>query len=733
MTRPPSKDAFLERVTQSQPEGATLDTALLGSVYDQAAAWATRAGTRFINSRLSLSITLCERLVGMRLGTDALAAALLYPLLEENVITRAELKERFGLAIYTLSDGIATLSRLNVQSKKAEQIKTLRKMFLGMANDIRTILIKLTERSLLLEAARDIDDAAHRQRLGEETLNLYAPIAGRLGMQRLKTSLENLAFAFAQPEDWARISRFVERFGTERRSYIDSVVSELEELLAEHGVKGKVYGRLKNPYSIYRKMNQKALSLDELYDVVAFRIIVQSVEHCYQLLGLVHARWRPIPQKFKDYVATAKPNGYQSLHTNVIGPFGDRMEIQIRTERMHEIAENGVASHWRYKESGQSKAARREDQESLQVQWLRMLLSIPERMGDDIQSFDSLKLDLFSDYVFAFTPQNEVLELPAGSSTVDFAFAVHTKVGMHMSGAKVNGRIVPIRHILQNGDVVEIITSKDQKPRREWLEFVKTGRARSKIRHAIREEEREASRKLGRELCEREFRQFGLNLNRMEKDDAFDKPLEKLRVRDLRELYLAIGTGQIRCLELARLAAQKHMEQWEAERAAAQPETPAPEQPKPAPRPGGGGIRISDIGDILVRYGKCCNPIPGDPIVGFITRGRGVTIHRAGCSKIPLEEQERLLDAVWDSKKALDLPVVLRVTARDRAGVLKDISGVFASHKISIDSVWADSKDGLGTSIFRMRIPDLSLLDAIKRDLMRVRGVLRVERVVDHH
>jgi GTP pyrophosphokinase len=732
MTKLSLKAQFQTMLKQALLDAPGLDAELLERAFNQAVAWYGRAGENYMALQLPCAIDVCGRLAELRRGTVSLVAALLHPLLEKGAITKAEIEAQFGKEVAGLADGVATLTRLNFRSKKAEQVKSFRKMFLGMANDVRTILIKLVERERRLIAACDLPDPEQRRIIGEETLEIYAPIAGRLGIQRLKVSLENLAFMAVYPDENERINTFVEQLRIDRKAYMDRVIADLGDLMKEHDVAGRVDGRIKHTYSIWRKMKVKALELNELYDIIAFRVIVEDVGQCYHMLGLVHSAWHPIPQKIKDYIATPKPNGYQSLHTNVIGPFGDRMEIQIRTEQMHEVAENGVAAHWQYKESAMSKAARQADRDNLQVQWLRMLMTIPEQVAEDAQSFDSLRLDLFSDYVFAFTPTNEIVELPAGSTTVDFAFAVHTQVGMHITGAKVNGKIVPIRYQLQNGDVVEIITQKDQKPRREWLDFVKTGRARSKIRHSIHEEEREASRKLGRELCEREFKQLGLNFNRLEKSGDLDKAATKLRMKDLPELLISLGRGQTRVMDVVRLVDPELVKRLEAEQAAAEPEAVEVPRPKKGRKPTKSGIRISDIDDILVRYGKCCNPIPGDHIIGFITRGRGVTIHRANCSKIPAGESERVMEAYWDSKDEFDLPVSLKIISRDRSGVLKDLTSVFSAHKINIESVWANSEDGVGTSVFKMRVADLEILDMLKRELMRVRGVVRVERVVDN-
>ena len=725
MPQPPIKKRFREVLASIVAYLPNADVERLERAFNQAMLWhgaqKRQSGEPFILHPLEVTAILAQ----LRLDQASLITGLLHDSIEDTEATRELVEKQFGKEVTFLVDGVTKLTRLDFHTKKEQQVQSFRKMFLAMASDIRVILVKLADRLHNIRTLTGLTSADKQLDLAQETLDIYAPIAGRLGIHWLRVELENRAFAALMPEQYREVDEFVTRYVKEQETFIHGTEERLRELMAEHDIQAKVYGRTKHYFSIFRKMQRKNLQLDQIYDIIAFRVIIQNLDQCYQALGAVHAEWRPIHGMFEDYIAMPKPNGYQSLHTNVISHYGDRMELQIRTEAMHEVAENGIAAHWRYKEG--QKQGSFDANEQAQINWLRQLIEIHQEMDDPGELLESLRLNLFSGYVFVFTPQGEVIELPRDSTPIDFAFAVHTQVGLHCAGAKVNSRIVPLRYKLHNGDEVAIITNKNQRPKKEWLDFCQTSRAKNKIRHSIREEERERSRELGRELAEREFKRVELNFNRLLKSGDLDRAAQELKAKNIEEFLITLGRGGKRVSDLLRIIAPEKVE------------LPPPEIPglsraaqKSKRRKSRSGIKISGIDDLLVHFGKCCNPIPGDAVAGFVTRGHGITIHRTDCSKMPREESERILEAYWDEKDDMEMPVSIKITSQDRPGILQALTEVFSKNNVNISSVQAQTVDGIGTSLFRFLVKNLDQMDTIRRKLRRVRGVLRVERVVDH-
>jgi len=700
----------------------------LKRAFEQAMLW--RAHGRDGDNDPGHVIEIVEVLARLRLDETSLIAGFLHEIPDHVPDAKEKIRTEFGEESATLLEGVARLLKLNFRSRKEQQVQSFRKMLLTLASDLRVILITLAHRHWVMNRLDRIPEEEKRLEISQETLDIYAPLAGRLGIQWLKVELENLSFRVLNPEDFEQVRVYVEKELSKRQSYVETTVQRIRGLMDEQAIPATVYGRAKHPYSIFRKIRKKQIDIQELYDLIAFRVIVDDIEQCYRALGLIHAHWRPIHGQFEDYIAMPKPNGYRSLHTNVLGAFGERMEVQIRTREMHEVAENGIAAHWRYKEGGGKGAY--DPIEHAQVNWVRQVLQMQQEMSDSGEFLDAVKLDMFTEDVFAFTPTGDVVELPKGATALDFAYAVHTKVGFQCSGAKVNGRMVPLKHELANGDQVEILTNKNQRPKKEWLAIAKTSRARNKIRHAIREEEREKSRELGRQVVEREFKAAGLNLNRMVKENSLAAVLDRYRVRSFDELLINIGRGQLKTSAVLELVLPK--KPTVPEKTApplTTPQAAVKASPAARKRRAKSGIIISDLDDMLVRMARCCNPIVGDAIVGFVTRGRGVSIHRADCPKLPRQEPERILDASWDQHMLDQLRVRLKVVSRDRTGLLNQITTVFASHKANIVSANISTSGQTATDVFLLEIKDLEQLERIRRDLKRLKGVMNVERVWD--
>jgi GTP pyrophosphokinase len=590
-----------------------------------------------------------------------------------------------------------------------------------MVKDIRVILIKLADR---LHNMRTLQyhSPEKQAEIAQETIDIYAPLAHRLGIDWIKSELENLAFQYLHPELYEEIRRKIAKKERERARYIEEVKRTLMKKLYENHIEGEVTGRLKQTYSIYLKMKEQNIDFDQVYDITAFRVVVNSIKACYDVLGIIHSIWKPIPGKFKDYIGLPKENMYQSLHTTVIGPFGERIEIQIRTHEMHKIAEEGIAAHWKYKEG---KVV--EEAEDKRFTWLRQLLEWQRDLKDNQEFIESLKVDLFPNEVYIFTPKGQVKQFPIGSTPVDFAYSIHSDVGNHCVGAKVNGKIVPLRYELRSGDTVEILTSPNQRPSKDWLKLVKTSRAKAKIRQWFTAEEREKSITLGKDILEKELQKYGLQQTKLIKSGELVNVANEFSFQGVEDLVAAVGYGKVTANQIiGKILPQEKLEQQKEEleggrlKHLIQKITRAPKD----------ALLIRGIDNVMVRYAGCCNPVPGDKVVGFITRGRGVTIHTADCQNAIYDDPHRKVDVEWDSKKEYIYPVRIRIYSEDKKGLLAEISNSISSHEANIKNARVDTtEDKTAVSTFEVEIRDLNHLNKVIRAVGKIKGVHQVERM----
>jgi GTP pyrophosphokinase len=666
------------------------------------------SGEPYLSHPLEVAYILAQ----MGLGPITVSCGLLHDTVEDTAATLDELDEYFGEEVTDIVNGVTKIGQLTFGDKLTQQAEYLRKMVLSMAKDIRVLLVKLADRVHNMRTLGHMEP--HKQkRIAQETLDIYAPLAGRLGMFRLKAELEDLSFFYLEPEAYQQIQEGLMRKKGERERYIEEVCELLRAKLKEHGLDGEVSGRLKNFYSIYRKIQAQQIALDELHDILAFRIILNTVGECYEALGIIHHYFRPVPGRLKDYIGMPKANLYQSIHTTVIGPYGERMEVQIRTHEMHRVAEEGIAAHWGYKEK---RALVEKDAQ--RFAWLRQMVDLQRDLTSPEELLEGVRLELYPDEVYVFTPRGEVKELPRGSTPVDFAYAIHTEVGNTCVGAKVNGRMVPLRYELQNGDTVEILTSPNQHPNRDWLQFVKTSRARTKIRQWLKASEREQSIALGKELLERELRKHGLN-KLLKEGEELRKVAQELSLVRLDDLFEAIGHGKYSAGQVAgRLI-----------------KTVAPE-PEPVtelevkPPKDLGPIRIKDLQDLLIRLASCCQPIPGDAIIGYITRGKGVTIHRADCPYLARTESFRQIPAEWDGHQQKLYPAKIQVVTVDKPGMLADITGALKAADVNVTQASVETTaDHRGIANFTVQVADQQHLERVLAAIKRLKDVISVRRM----
>jgi GTP pyrophosphokinase len=656
-------------------------------------------------------------LAKMRLDVFSIASGLLHDTLEDTETKLDDLTRLFGTEVSQIVDGVTKIGRFEFSSHEERQAENMRKMILAMADDIRVILIKLADR---LHNMRTLDfHAVDKQRLiARETLDIYAPLAGRLGIDWIKTELEDLSFSYLDPDVFEEIVSGLKRNEEERERYIKEVKSVIEEKLADLDLKGKVSGRPKHIYSIYKKMIVQNLDLEHIYDIIAFRIILNSIRECYEALGVLHSSWKPIPGRFKDYIGMPKANMYQSLHTTVIGPYGERVEIQIRTEEMHRIANEGIAAHWVYKE-GRSVP----EGDSKRFAWLRELLEWQQDLKDPREFLETVRVDLFPDDVYVFTPNGDVKAFPRGSTPIDFAYSVHTEVGHQCTGAKVNGKLVPLKYELKNGDIVEIITSSKHVPSKDWLKLVKTSRARTRIRHWIKTEERERSIALGREICEREFRKHGMNFSKYLNSDELLQVAKLFSLQKAEDLLASIGYGKISALQaIGKLTSLLEPEE--------KPEELLVERPERKERPlQRGGVLVKGVDDILVRFAKCCNPLPGEQIAGYITRGRGVSVHRADCPSLLSSGFERRIEVEWDREAEEVHSVGLAVICANVKGMLAAISGTLSNHDINILQANVRTRvDNRAECKFVIEVRDTDHLLGAMGAVRKIKNVIDVQR-----
>lgn len=671
------------------------------------------SGEPYLNHPLEVAGILAE----LKLDAVTVAAGILHDTIEDTAATHEELKTLFGGETAMLVDGMTKLSKMELKSREEREAENFRKMIVAMANDIRVILIKLADRLHNMRTLNFLPPEKQRQ-IAQETLDIYAPLANRLGMARIKTELEDLSFMYLNPDAYQDIVRRVAQRRVERQAYIEDLIEIVKRRLAEHGFKGEVTGRPKHFYGIWQKMQKQGISFDDVYDLIAIRIITDTKVNCYAILGLIHSLWTPVPGRFKDFIGVPKSNLYQSLHTTVIGPKGQRVEFQIRTEDMHRVAEEGIAAHWRYKE--RAALSQRDEQ---QFAWLRQLLEWQRDLPDAKEFMETVKGDLFPDVVYVFTPRGDVRELPLGSTPVDFAYSIHTDIGHQCVGAKVNGKIVQLRYQLQNGDRVEVITQPAHTPSRDWLKFVKTSKARTRIKAWLKAEERRRSIVLGRELLEKDLRKHDLNPAKIFKSDELQRIAVEMSHNTVDDLLAAIGYGKVS----AHMIANK----FAPEQVHAEP-LPKKAQKKASSQPSAGGLKISGMDNMLIHLSKCCNPVPGDKVVGFITRGRGVSIHTADCPNIAdlSFDKDRLVDVSWGDFSVAAHPVRISVRTLDRPGILGSVSSAISANDANITQAEAvTGEDRQAVLNFTIDIKDVEHLSRIIKSIETQSGVLEVKRV----
>jgi GTP diphosphokinase / guanosine-3',5'-bis(diphosphate) 3'-diphosphatase len=667
---------------------------------------------------VSHPLEVARLLVDFKMDLSTVTAGLLHDVLEDTHATKAELVREFGGEIAELVDGVTKLGKLAFSSREERQAENFRKMLVAMARDLRVLVIKLADR---LHNVRTLDylppDKARK--IAQETLDIYAPLAHRLGMAKVKAELEDLALRALRPEAYQDLMRRVAKRRLEREAEINQVITILQQKLREVGIESQIRGRPKHFYSIWKKMHEGGREFDEIYDLTAVRVITDTVRDCYGALGVIHSLWKPVPGRFKDFVAMPKVNMYQSLHTTVIGPKGDPVEIQIRTQEMHRVAEEGIAAHWLYKEK---KTGR--DKVDDAFTWLRQLMESQKEMKDPKEFLDTVRLDLFPDEVYVFTPRGDVKALPDGATPIDFAYTVHTDVGHHCLGAKVNGKLVPLRYTLHQGDIVEIVTSPSQHPSRDWLKIVKSSRARSKINQWLKVEERARSLALGRELFEREAKRYRLVPATLLGSEEMKKFLSDSGVASTEDLLASIGYGKTSVQQVLGKLAPGVVH--EADRAG------DGRVPRPARKSDGAAVRIRGVDDLLVRFGKCCTPVPGDPIVGFITRGRGLTVHAGDCLTVvrSVLDRERLVAVEWEDGSPAKRPVRIAVyIGRDRPGLLAEITAAISSRHGNITKAEITvTDDRRGINHFVIEVDDLGQLQSIMQAIREVKDVVNVER-----
>ncbi|HAT38346.1 MAG TPA: hypothetical protein DCS75_07610 [Gemmatimonadetes bacterium] len=672
------------------------------------------SGQPFVSHTIEVATILAQ----LQLDSDTVVAGLVHDTIEDTEITLHDLEEHFGKQVTQIVDGVTKLGKVEFRSVTEQQVENYRKMLLSMASDARVILVKLADRLHNMRTLEHLPEDK-RRRIALETREIYAPLAHRLGMAGIRWELEDLAFKFLEPKDYAALVKKLRQRRRARESQILEMKDPLKEALEEAGIAAEVAGRPKHLWSIHRKIESQGRPLEDIYDLMAMRITTKSLEACYAALGVIHSRWTPIPERFHDYIATPKSNMYRSLHTTVLGPGGIRYEIQIRTEDMHRTAEYGIAAHWRYKEDGKSST----DEADEALTWFRQVLEWQQDADEPGEFMEFLRMDLFRGEIFVFTPNGEVKALPTGATPIDFAYSVHTEVGHHCTGAKVNGKIVPLSRELRNGDTIEILTDTKQRPNRDWLGFVSTSRARQSIRHWIRREEFESAHKLGKELLDRELKKARLTLpkNSTIRTDA----AVELGYPNLDHIYAALGRGDIGPTAVIN---QFHNEYHPTARASREPSTLSKLASRL--RISGRGVRIQGMDNLMVRYSRCCQPVPGDPVIGYVTRGRGVSIHRQDCPNVLglSQDPERRIEIEWTAEKGDRFFVKLFIRGSDRRGLLSDVAKAITSTGTDISHADMKSTQGGMTGEFVVEVRDLTHLEKVRRSISRVNGVMDVER-----
>jgi guanosine-3',5'-bis(diphosphate) 3'-pyrophosphohydrolase len=706
---------ILDKITGYHPD-ADLDIVERAYVYSARvhAGQVRLSGEPYLMHPLEVANILAD----MRLDVVSVAAGILHDVLEDTRAEPEDLRKLFGPEVLSIVSGVTKLSNMPTSSTQERQAENIRKMFLAMADDIRVILIKLADRLHNMRTLR-FHSPERRRAIAQETLDIYVSIAARLGIYWIKTELEENAFKYINPEEYARIENLVAKSRAEREQYIGTVRDTLRKKMEAAGLKAEVLGRSKNYFSIHSKMQSQSLTFEQIYDLIAFRIILDTVSQCYEALGLIHSLWKPIDHKFKDYIGRPKPNMYQSLHTTVIGPVGERIEIQIRTWEMDRVAKSGIAAHWSYKEGH-----RIDENISKKFAWIQDLVDNQESFHDPGEFLENVRIDLFPDEVYVFTPKGDIRALPKGATPVDFAYLIHTEVGQKCVGAKVNGQMVSLPYQLRTGDIVEIVTAKNHTPSKDWLKFVKTIKARSKIRQWIKAQEKDRSISLGREMLEKAFRKEKLNFITLSKTDPMNAVVESLGVKTFDDLVANVGYGKLTPLQVLRPFMAKP--QAEESRASLL-EKLISRVRKKKPR---AGVLVKGVEDILIKFGKCCQPVPGDAIIGYITQGYGVTVHRASCVNAMRTSPERQIEVEWSTESADRYPVKIQILSNDRVGLLADVVSSISKFGANILNASSETKETqMVESFFTISVADKEHLEKILSAVKKVKHVQDARRV----
>lgn len=668
-------------------------------------------------------------LVDLEMDAETIAGGFLHDVVEDTDVTLQDLKEAFNEEVAMLVDGVTKLGKIKYESKEMQQAENHRKMFVAMAKDIRVILIKLADRLHNMRTLKHLPPAKQR-RISNETLEIFAPLAHRLGISTIKWELEDIALRYLNPQQYYRIVQLMKQKRAEREQYIEQVIEELKKQLEDVNIEAELSGRPKHLYSIYRKMTQQHKQFNEIYDLFAVRIIVESIKDCYAVLGIIHTCWKPMPGRFKDYIAMPKQNLYQSLHTTVIGPKGDPLEVQIRTKEMHEIAEYGIAAHWAYKEGKNPDQIDQSFEKKLS--WFREILEWQSETHDAEEFIESLKVDLFSDMVYVFTPKGDVIELPSGSVPLDFAYKIHTEIGNKTIGAKVNGKIEPLDYKLKNGDIVEVLTSKHSYgPSQDWLKITQTSQAKNKIKQFFKKQRREENIVKGKEAVEQEIRAFDLDPREVLTEENLNRVMQKFNFTSAEDMYAAVGYQGITAASIATRLTDKIREREEKEQ---QPEKVIKESAQKETRKWDSGVKVKDIDNLLIRIAKCCNPVPGDEIVGYITKGRGVSVHREDCPNIKTEEaKQRYIEVEWNQEQGNknQYHVDLEITGFNRRGLVNEVLNVINEAKTNMTHVNAKAdRNKLAVIEVTILIRNTSHLRKIVDRIKQIRDVYSVVRTI---
>jgi guanosine-3',5'-bis(diphosphate) 3'-pyrophosphohydrolase len=713
-------DDIISRVTNYYPE---VDVDLLRRAYDFSAKahinQKRSSGEPYIIHPLNVVATL----VKLKMDIETLVAGFLHDVVEDCEVEQEEIESAFGASISQIVIGLTKISKIEFKSKEESQAENFRKMLVAMAKDLRVIIVKLADRMHNIRTLQYVS-ALKQQRVAQETLDIYVPLASRLGIHSVKSDLEDLCLRYLHPDIYYKLAEKVAKKRSDRELYITECIQTINEKLEEYSVKAEVTGRSKNFYSIYKKMNARGVDFEQIQDLLAFRILVSNITECYKALGVVHSSFTPIPGRFKDYVAIPKANNYQSLHTTVIGPKAERIEIQIRTYEMHEVAERGIAAHWKYKERGSQLV-----EDSKDLAWVKELLEFNQSMKNNSEFMDAIKGDLDSGGVFIFTPKGDVIELPFGATPLDFAFAVHTEVGSTCVGAKINGKLVSLKYRLKSGDTIDILTSKTQTPSKDWLKIVKTSRARTKIKQYIAKIERDKNKEMGEQLLEKSLSSYGTSIKILDKKGEFKKFLEHHNVKHLEELFVQIGIGNIQVRDILKALGSVNYEDVEKSVQAIESLSQTIKDQAKRAANKDNAVIVEGIDDIHVRMGKCCNPIPGDQIIGLITKGRGISVHSQKCKKILDFEEGRRIQVDWNPNYQYKYTVTIKVVTHDKPGILAQISRTINNIGINIKSAIAKSMpDQKGDFLFEVEVKDFSEYLRVVSTLESLDEVISVDR-----